>query len=82
MPGRKPKPTELHKLEGTFVPSRHGKRAQEPRAEGSLAELPPPEWFDADQREVWQRALRDAPAGVLAQLDWQVLAEYCELVPP
>jgi P27 family predicted phage terminase small subunit len=78
--GRKPKPTVFHKLQGTYNVTYHRKRAQELKAAGALFELSPPEWFDSDQHEVWQRVLRDSPAGVLARLDWQVLANYCELV--
>jgi P27 family predicted phage terminase small subunit len=70
----------LHKLQSTYNPTDHRKRAHELKAAGALSELPPPEWFDSDQCEVWQRVLRDSPAGVLARLDWQVLANYCELV--
>ena len=78
MRGRKPKPTVLHKLQGTYNVTDHRGRAHEPVAPGPLTDPPP--WLDAAAREVWVSALRDAPANVLGRLDGQLLANYCELV--
>jgi P27 family predicted phage terminase small subunit len=78
MRGRKPKPTALLKLTGTLRPVRHGKRAQEPKPSGSLAELTPPH-FDAAHLKEWRRVLEHAPAGVLSQWDRDILEHYVRL---
>ena len=67
--GRKPKPTRLHLVEGTFDVSRHRKRLKgEPRPIGDLHD--PPAYLSQAQREIWAQQLRDAPAGLLKRLDW------------
>ena len=66
--GRKPKPTHLHLIEGTFDVSRHRKRLKtEPKPVGNLSE--PPAWFSEGQRDVWAYGLRHAPAGLLKAID-------------
>ena len=73
MAGRRPKPTALHRLEGTFNATRHGKgRAREPLPEGDLDAAPA--WFSDGQREGWDYAIRHAPRGLLKKLDRGVLA--------
>ena len=66
--GRKPKPTHLHVIEGTFDVSRHSKRLKsEPKPVGTLKD--PPAWFTTEQREVWAYGLQHAPAGLLKAID-------------
>lgn len=74
MRGRKPKPTALHRLEGTFRPVDHNARAGEPVAVGVLEE--PPTWFTDSQREGWAYAIAHAPPGVLARIDRAVLTVW------
>lgn len=83
MPGRKgrsgprPKPTVLHKLEGTYRPDRHRKRrAQEPMPEGALKE--PPQSLTADEQAEWQYVIRHAPIGLLTKLDRDLLVLWCQ----
>ncbi|MBL6082381.1 phage terminase small subunit P27 family [Belnapia sp. T18] len=78
MRGRKPVPTELHKLRGTLNATRHGKgRAGEPEATGDL--LPePPAWMTEAQQAGWRYALEHAPRGLLKQIDRGLLAIWVE----
>ena len=83
--GRKPKPTHLHVIEGTFDVSRHRKRLKrEPKPVGNLTE--PPAWFNDGQREVWAYGLQHAPDGLLKAIDlgtyvaWVVACDIHRLV--
>jgi P27 family predicted phage terminase small subunit len=77
MAGRRPKPTHLHKLQGTFNATRHGRgRAGEPIAEGDLHS--PPRDLTPAQKDVWRYAIRHAPRGLLKRIDRDVLAVWCE----
>lgn len=76
MAGRRPKPTVLHKLQGTYNPTDHGRdRALEARAEGNLTM---PAGMTAGQRSAWRYAVRHAPKGVLFAIDREVLRLWCE----
>jgi P27 family predicted phage terminase small subunit len=78
MRGRKPTPTALHQLRGTFNATRHGKgRAGEPRAEGELPSAAP-DWLTPDQQQGWTYAVQHAPAGVLRAIDAGLLAVWVE----
>jgi P27 family predicted phage terminase small subunit len=75
--GRRPKPTALHKLEGTFNVTRHGKRrANEPKPQGDLNA--PPKDLTPGQAEVWRHVMANAPAGLLKQLDRGLLKGWVE----
>lgn len=74
MRGRKPKPTALHRLAGTFRPVDHAAREGEPVAIGELEEPPP--WFTQSQREGWAYAITHAPPGLLARIDRAVLTVW------
>ncbi len=78
MRGRKPIPTDLHKLRGTLNPTRHGKgRTGEPQALGAL--LPePPGWMSEDQQAGWRHAVEHAPRGILKAIDRGMLAVWVE----
>jgi phage terminase small subunit len=77
MRGRRPKPTALHRLEGTYHATKHGRdRAGEPIAAGDLDE-PPIDLTDA-QADLWRECLTDAPAGVVKRIDRKVLGVFVE----
>jgi phage terminase small subunit len=65
--GRPPKPTALHKLEGTLRARTRKRRAQEPLPTGDLLE--PPDWFNDHQRAGWRYALDNAPPHLLKRID-------------
>lgn len=69
MRGRKPKPTQLRLLQGN--PGKRPLRENEPRPEGDLFEAP----ADLPEQAVpfWTRAIADAPAGLLKNLDQRML---------
>ena len=77
MPGRRPKPTTLHRLHGTFNPTRHGRdRAREPVAEGDLYKAP--KGLTPSQRANWRYAIAHAPKGVLKMIDRAMLTIWIE----
>jgi phage terminase small subunit len=75
-PGRKPIATELHKLRGTFRPTRHRDRAGEPQPNGRLS-ADPPHWMTELQGEYWTAAVEGAPPDLLRVIDGATLAVYC-----
>src|SRR5262245_13482567 len=75
--GRAPKPTVLHKLQGTYEPSVHDKkRAHEVVAVGELGE-PPPDLTDSEQDE-WRHAVAHMPRAVVHTCDRNVLRIWVE----
>ena len=68
MRGRKPKPTALHDLHGTFRATRHKAREAEPKAVGDLLSEPP-DWMTDGQQAGWRYAVENAPKGVLRRID-------------
>jgi len=73
-PGARPKPTALHKAQGTYRARRHGrKRADEPMPLGDLTE-PPPDLTD-DQQGVWRYAIAN-----MARLERTASANYMDNV--
>jgi P27 family predicted phage terminase small subunit len=76
MRGRKPVPTDLHKLRGTLNPTRHGKgRAGEPEVVGDLPAAPP-DWMSEAQQAGWRHAVEHAPRGILKPIDAGILAVW------
>jgi hypothetical protein len=72
MPGRRPKPTALHKLHGTYHATKHGRdRKGEPQPEGDLYAAPP--GLTAAQRVNWRYAIHHSPPHLLKKLDRGVL---------
>ena len=73
--GAKPKSTAAHALEGTFHPTRHGRRraVKMPTGRG-LRE--PPSHLTALQKELWREVIADAPLDVLARIDQATIAAY------
>jgi P27 family predicted phage terminase small subunit len=78
MRGRRPKPTALHKLHGTYNPTDHGRaRASEPVAEGEL-DREPPGWLTAAQKQSWRYAIDHMPRGVAKKIDRGMLVVWVE----
>lgn len=69
MAGRKPKPTELKVVQGTFRKDRA--KPREAKASGDLKDCPV--HFGESQKEVWDYAIAHAPKGLLKNLDCSVL---------
>jgi phage terminase small subunit len=79
--GRKPKPTALHVLQGTFEPSRHAKRASEPKPPPArLENLICPDGASPAVRARWAWVLRHSAPGVLAVIDGATLFAWCVCV--
>jgi phage terminase small subunit len=75
--GRRPKPTALHKLHGTFNATNHGRdRRQEPVPLGDLEE-PPPDLTDS-QEAGWRYAIANMPRGVVKLVDRGILKVWVE----
>jgi P27 family predicted phage terminase small subunit len=74
---RHPKPTELHKLMGTYNVTKHGRdRMGEPIAVGNLADTRPPSWMSAEEVATWDYALSHAPVGIVKCIDLSVFAVW------
>lgn len=69
MRGRKPKPTWLKLVAGN--PGHRPINEAEPQPQGDLNEAP--EWMNPEQRAVWNLAIKQAPPGLLRELDGSVL---------
>ena len=76
MPGRRPKPTHLHRLQGTLNPTRHRNRQFEPLAEGDLGAAPA--GLTPSQQAVWRYAIRHAPRELLKKIDRDILLIWVE----
>jgi P27 family predicted phage terminase small subunit len=77
MAGRRPKPTALHRLQGTYHTGKHGRdRASEPVVEGELRE--PPTDLTPTQETAWRYAIAHAPKGVLHMIDREMLRSWVE----
>ena len=78
MRGRRPKPTALHKLQGTYNVTDHGRsRSNEPVAEGDL-DREPPTWLTASQKDAWRYAIENMPKGVAKKIDLGMLLAWVE----
>ena len=78
MRGRKPKPTVLHKLHGSFNVTRHRARGAEPVASGSLDVMEPPADLNEHELATWHYAIEHAPRGVLKKIDRTLLTLWCK----
>lgn len=75
--GRRPKPTMLHKIEGTFNQTKHGRdRAHEPQPEADLGAAPV-DLTDAETA-LWDHAIGNAPRGMLKEIDRPAMIVLCE----
>jgi phage terminase small subunit len=77
MPGRRAKPTALHKLHGTYNATNHGRDRQfEPVPLGDLSE-PPPDLTES-QEAGWNYAVAHMPKGVIKLIDRGILKIWVE----
>jgi P27 family predicted phage terminase small subunit len=77
MAGRRPKPTALHRLQGTWNATNHGRdRVGEAIALGELGKAP--SGLTPLERRVWRYAIEHAPPGVLKAIDRDLLMVWCE----
>jgi P27 family predicted phage terminase small subunit len=77
MPGRRPKPTVLHRLQGTYNATNHGRdRAREPIASGDLTDAPAD--LTPTQEQAWRYAIKHAPRGILHSIDRDILRLWVE----
>jgi phage terminase small subunit len=75
--GRRPKPTALHKLHGTYNATNHGRdRKGEPVPLGDLEE-PPPDLTES-QEAGWRYAVTHMPKGVVKLIDRTMLRVWVE----
>lgn len=75
MPGRPPKPTALHLIEGTGRKHRLSKRAGEPVVTEPIGE--PPEWLPPEGAAEYRRLVQAMPEGVYTALDRGLLSLFC-----
>lgn len=71
-------PDNVHRLKGTFQPSRHGNPDEKPQ----LPEKAPscPAWVGEEGRKKWRHLCRSLKGmGVLADIDQGLLLQYCTL---
>ena len=79
-PGRRPKPTVLHKLHGTGEPARLAKRKHEPQGLTNLTvDTTPPADFTDGEREQWHYHVGLCPPSMLKLLDRNTLISFCEV---
>lgn len=69
MAGRKPKPSSLKIIQGTYREDRANLRELKPTGDLAL----PPSYFTDEQKDVWSYAIENAPKGLLKKLDISVL---------
>lgn len=63
------KPTDIKIIQGTFRKDRAN--PNEPRPTGNLVD--PPDYFTDEQKDIWNYAIQNAPAGLLKKLDISTL---------
>ena len=74
MRGRKPKPTALHVLEGTFRADRHNDAEPHPTAGAPSC----PTWLDKEAKAEWRRIVPELERlGLLTVVDRAALTTYC-----
>jgi P27 family predicted phage terminase small subunit len=74
--GRKPVPTSLHIVRGTYNATKHGQdRRGEPKPEGVLPAAPPPELTES-QAAIWRAGMESAPAGLLTPADYHTYLSW------
>lgn len=79
MRGRKPQPTSLHILKGTYRPRRHDQSA-EALSSSDESLLKPPSWLRADAKKEWKNEAKEAlKAGILTNSDRSAFADLCIL---
>lgn len=66
----------MHKLNGTYRKGRHGDPAEKPEWDEAPPSVPPAVAANPLALEEWERALRDAPQGVITKTNRAVLAQF------
>ena len=75
--GPTPTPTEVLKLRGSTLVTKHRERTE---AKGPAGKPRCPEWLDADAKAMWRKLVPQlATMGVLTLVDGNALARYCRL---
>lgn len=69
-------PDNVHKLKGTYRKHRHGDPGEKPEWDEGPPNIPPAVAENPLALEEWQRALRDAPPGVINKTNRAVLAQF------
>jgi hypothetical protein len=65
----------LHRLKGTYRPSRHDKRAVAAATPGELSSVAP-SWMSPSQALIWKFAVENAPLGLVKPIDAELLAAW------
>lgn len=79
MRGRKPEPTSLHIIKGTYRPGRHD-QSSEPQPATTDDLLKPPSWLNADAKREWKLESPEAVrSGILTVSDRSAFADLCIL---
>ena len=76
MRGRKPKPTHIKLLTGN--PGNRKINRKEPKAAAGIRSCP--SYLNRAAKAEWKRVMKEAPEGLLTELDRPVLAMYCQNV--
>jgi P27 family predicted phage terminase small subunit len=77
MRGRKPKPTNIHVLEGGKQKTHRNLNDKEPKPDAKIPKCP--KHLDKEARAEWKRMARELePLGLLSNLDKAVFASYCQ----
>ena len=78
MVGRKPKPTSMHLIQGTFNAARHADRSDEPKPQGEVLK---PAFVKGPAARLWKKYAPDLIAqGVLTSWDVDMFAVWCVLM--
>lgn len=72
-------PDNVHRLNGTYQPCRHGDDAEKPDWDESLPEMPQAVAERPEAAKVWEWAIGAAPRGVITKTDQGLLAQYALL---
>lgn len=78
MPGRPPKPTAIHIVQGTLRPDRHADRAREVQSDPGMPD--PPDWLLPGALVMWGRIMSDSRyVMALRRSHWEMIVLYCQL---
>lgn len=72
-------PDNVHRLKGTYQPSRHGDKAEKVTGLDDLS-AEAPAWLPTEARREWRRVVKILSGkGVIADLDRPLLIQFCIL---
>ena len=78
MPNQR-KPDNVHRLNGTYDVSRHGKPEDKPDWDDGFPEMPGCIAKDPGAEKEWEYIKSVAPVGVIVKTDKSILTQYCLL---